>query len=129
MNFVDKTLNCRDCGADFTFTAGEQEFHAQKGFTNEPGRCPECRARRRSERDGYSGGSGGGSYSSGGGYGGQREMFTATCASCGNEAKVPFQPRGDKPVYCSDCFRSQSGSSGGGARRCGGGYSDRGSRW
>ncbi len=124
MNFADKALTCRDCGAEFTFTAGEQEFHAQKGFTNEPGRCPECRARRRSERDGYSSG---GSYSSGGGYGGQREMFTATCASCGNEARVPFQPRGDKPVYCSDCFRSQSGSSGGGRRS--GGYSDRGSRW
>ncbi len=123
MNFVDKPLTCRDCGAEFTFTAGEQEFHAQKGFTNEPGRCPECRARRRSERDGYGGGS---SYSSGGGYGGQREMFSATCASCGKEARVPFQPRGDKPVYCSDCFRSQSGSSGGGRR---GGYSDRGSRW
>jgi CxxC-x17-CxxC domain-containing protein len=131
LNFVDETLTCRDCGAQFTFTAGEQEFHQQKGFTNKPGRCPDCRARRRSERgEGSYGGGGGGSY------GGQREMFSATCSSCGKEAQVPFQPRGDKPVYCSDCFRTQQGSSsyGGGSRGGsrgggGGGYSDRGSRW
>jgi CxxC-x17-CxxC domain-containing protein len=113
VSFVDKSLTCADCGAPFTFTSGEQEFHAQKGFTNEPRRCPTCRSSRRSQRDGFSGG---GSY--GGGGGGSREMFSATCATCGKEARVPFQPRGDKPVYCSDCFRSQSGSSsyGGGGR-------------
>src|SRR5205085_10069230 len=106
----------------------EQEFHAQKGFTNEPRRCPSCRANRRSQRDGY----GGGSYSGGGGGGyggGQREFFTATCASCGREARVPFQPRGDRPVYCSDCFRSPQGSGSAGGSRGGGGYRDRGSRW
>ena len=122
MAYTDQTLTCNDCGQSFAFTAGEQEFHASKGFTNKPGRCPDCRAARRSQRDG------GGSYSSGGGgggYGGQREMFTATCASCGKEARVPFQPRGDKPVYCSDCFRGQQNSSGGGGR---GRYSS-GSRW
>ena len=123
MPFADKTLTCKDCGSPFTFTVGEQEFHAEKGFTNEPGRCPDCRARRRSERGEY----GAGRSSGGGSYGGQREMFSATCSSCGKEAKVPFQPRGDKPVYCSDCFRSQQGSSSGG--RGGGGYRDRGSRW
>ena len=131
MSFVDKTLTCRECGTNFTFTVGEQEFHAEKGFTNEPGRCPDCRARRRSERSESS--TGGGGYGSGGGYGGQRELFSATCSSCGKEAKVPFQPRGDKPVYCSDCFRSQQGASsyGGGSRggSRGGSYSDRGSRW
>ncbi len=118
MSFQDKTLTCADCGAPFTFTAGEQEFYASKGFTNEPRRCPTCRANRRA--------SGGGSYGGGGGsYGSQREFFTATCASCGNEARVPFQPRGDKPVYCSDCFRTQSG---GGARS--GSYgAGRGGRW
>ncbi len=117
MAYNDKSLTCNDCGQSFTFTAGEQEFHASKGFTNAPGRCPDCRAARRAERNG-GGGGGGGSYG-----GGAREMFTATCATCGNEARVPFQPRGDKPVYCSDCFRTQgAGSSGGG----GGG---RGNRW
>ena len=126
MSCTDKTLTCRDCGSPFTFTSGEQEFHASKGFTNQPGRCPDCRSARRAERGGGSYGgssSGGGSYG-GGSYGGQREMFTATCASCGNEARVPFQPRGDKPVYCSDCFRSQGGSSSGYGDRGG-----RGSRW
>ena len=132
MPYTDKVLTCVDCGAEFTFTAGEQEFHASKGFTNEPRRCPSCRSSRRSQRDeggSYGGGSyGGGSYGGGGYGGGTREMFSATCASCGREARVPFQPRGDRPVYCSDCFRSQSG--GGGRSGYGGGRDrDRGGRW
>ena len=85
-----------------------------KGFTNEPSRCPECRAARKARQsasgDSYGGGYGGGGYG-GGGYGGRREMFTAVCSSCGGEAVVPFQPRGDKPVYCSACFEQQRGSS------------------
>jgi len=99
--FVDKTLTCSDCGSGFTFTAGEQEFHQSKGFTNEPRRCPTCRASRRGSEGGGSRG------------GGSREMFSATCGSCGKEAKVPFEPRGDRPVYCNDCFQSQPRSSGG----------------
>ena len=114
MAFVDKTLTCSDCGSGFTFTAGEQEFHQSKGFTNEPRRCPTCRASRRGSEGGGSRG------------GGSREMFSATCGSCGKEAKVPFEPRGDRPVYCNDCFQSQPRSSGGygggGGSRGGGGY-------
>ena len=127
MPFADKTLTCSDCGSAFTFTAGEQEFHQSKGFTNEPRRCPNCRAARRGSEGG---GGGGGGYRSGGG--GAREMFSATCGSCGKEAKVPFEPRGDRPVYCNDCFQSQprssggygggGGSYGGGGRGGGGGY-------
>lgn len=112
MSYADKTITCRDCGMDFVFTAGEQEFYAQKGFTNEPIRCPSCRQQRKS------GGSGRGyndrdSYGSRGSYSGSdsREMHTAICASCGKEAQVPFLPRGDKPVYCSDCFQQQRRSS------------------
>src|SRR5947209_8888657 len=108
---ADTTLTCRDCGQAFTFTSGEQDFYASRGFS-EPSRCPDCRAARKSQRD--SGGSSydsygssssyGGGYSSGGGGGrGQREMFSATCSSCGKEAQVPFQPSNDKPVYCSEC--------------------------
>jgi CxxC-x17-CxxC domain-containing protein len=107
VNFTDKTLTCADCGAPFTFSADDQAFHQERGFTNEPRRCPSCRAARRSERNG-----GGGSY--GGGYSSQREMFTVTCSQCGKEAQVPFQPRGDRPVYCSDCYRSRQGSGSGG---------------
>ena len=114
MSYADKTLTCRDCGSEFTFTAGEQEFYDQKGFTNQPTRCPDCRAARKAS----GGGRGGSSYGSrdsygggGGGYGsssrGAREMYTTTCSSCGREAQVPFVPRGDKPVYCSDCFQGQ----------------------
>lgn len=107
MSYVDKTLTCRDCGQPFTFTAGEQEFYASRGLMNEPGRCPECRAARRSASGGGGGGYGGGGGGGGGGgygYGREREMFSATCSNCGKEARVPFQPRTDRPVYCSDCF-------------------------
>ena len=93
MSFEDKSLQCSDCGANFTFTAEEQEFFQSKGYTNEPKRCPECRQARKSERYGNS------SYSS------RRQMFTAVCAECGKDCEVPFEPRGDKPVYCSDCYR------------------------
>ncbi|MBK9710894.1 MAG: zinc-ribbon domain containing protein [Kouleothrix sp.] len=122
MSYADKTITCRDCGMDFVFTAGEQEFYAQKGFSNEPTRCPSCRQARKADGGGRSGGRSSGYGDSGGGYssGGRssggyssspREMHTATCASCGKEAQVPFLPRGDKPVYCSDCFQQQRRSS------------------
>ncbi len=114
----DKILTCRDCGNQFVFTAGEQEFYAQRGFTNEPGRCPECRAINKAQRGGGGGGYGGGSRS-GGGYGGggygsrePRQMYSATCSACGGEAQVPFQPRSDKPVYCSSCFQQMGGGGG-----------------
>ena len=123
MSYADRVLTCRDCGQSFVFTAGEQEFHASKGFENEPSRCQDCRAVRKAARGesggGYGGGYSSGGYSSGGGYGGggygrqERQMYSATCSSCGNEARVPFQPRGDKPVYCSDCFTPRQSSGGG----------------
>lgn len=96
--YTDQMIICSDCGKEFVFTVGEQEFFAQKGFTNKPGRCPDCRAARKA--------SGGGGGRSGNRYG-QREMFTATCSSCGGVAEVPFQPSGDKPVYCRDCFQQR----------------------
>lgn len=85
--YQDKTLICKDCGNEFVFTAGEQEFYDSKGFTNEPQRCKSCRnAKKMQDR------------------GGSREMYSTTCAACGNEAKIPFKPREDRPVYCSECF-------------------------
>ena len=111
---ADLTLTCRDCGQAFTYTSGEQDFYASRGFS-EPSRCPDCRAARKAQRDGGSYSSYGSSYN-GGGYGsggsrGSREMFRATCSSCGQEAQVPFQPSGDKPVYCSSCFEQRRGGS------------------
>ena len=107
---ADLSLACRDCGQAFTYTSGEQDFYASRGFS-EPSRCPDCRAARKAQRDG-------GGYSSYGSYSGSgrsgREMFAATCSSCGQEAQVPFQPSGDRPVYCSDCFQQRGGSSRGG---------------
>ena len=111
MSYADKSLTCRDCGRTFTFTEGEQEFFAQKGYVNEPGRCPECRAARKSQRGGGSSYDSDRGSSSGGGYGGYsrapREMFSAICSECGQTATVPFQPRSDKPVYCSSCFEQK----------------------
>ena len=101
MSYQDKSLQCSDCGANFTFSAQDQEFFAQKGYTNEPKRCPTCRDARKAERN-----TGGGySSSSGGGYSARREMFPATCSDCGKATQVPFEPRNGKPVYCSDCYR------------------------
>lgn len=90
--YEDKTLQCRECNQEFIFSAGEQEFYHQKGLLNEPGRCPSCRQRRRQ------------SMSASAAERAPREMHVITCAECGKEDQVPFLPRNDKPVYCSDCF-------------------------
>jgi CxxC-x17-CxxC domain-containing protein len=115
----DRTLTCRDCGQTFTFTAGEQAFYTERGYS-EPQRCPACRAARKAQRsnDGYGdssyGGSGGGYGGGGGSYGGSRsyssgprEMHSAVCSNCGKETEVPFQPTPGKPVYCRECFQEQ----------------------
>jgi len=133
----DRTLTCRDCGQAFVFTAGEQAFYSERGYS-EPLRCPSCRAARKQQRSsggdsyggggGYSSGGGGGyggdSYSSGrssgggGGYGGgdsynrgPRQMYPAVCSQCGKETEVPFQPTAGKPVYCRECFQDRRSSS------------------
>ncbi|HYI25067.1 MAG TPA: zinc-ribbon domain containing protein [Thermomicrobiales bacterium] len=119
----DRTLTCRDCGQEFVFTAGEQEFYQQRGFS-EPQRCRSCRDQKKAQRNaggdsyqssgGYGGGygnrgSGGSGYSSGSGDGGgqQRQLFPATCSECGAETQVPFNPTPGKPVYCRNCFTSR----------------------
>lgn len=101
MVYTDQIRTCRECGHDFTWTAGEQEFFASRGLQNPPNRCPECRASARLGR------------SSGSRMDGPRQMFEVTCSQCGRPARVPFQPRLDKPVYCSDCFSQQRAGSAG----------------
>ncbi|KJS83091.1 MAG: zinc-binding protein [Peptococcaceae bacterium BICA1-8] len=93
MALQDKTLTCKDCDSDFVFSASEQEFYAEKGFQNEPQRCPSCRKVRKQRTTSNSSS------------GGQRQMFSATCSSCGVQTQVPFKPNGTKPVYCRDCFQ------------------------
>jgi len=94
MAFADKVLVCRECGKEFTFSAGEQEFYQSKGLMNEPTHCRECRALRRTGRSEM-------------GERTARTMYTVVCAGCGGDAVVPFQPRDNRPVYCSDCFAKQ----------------------
>ena len=90
--YSDKTLTCRECGAEFVFSGSEQAFYAEKGFQNEPGRCPNCRANRRSNM---------------GGNRGERQMYDVVCDGCGATTQGPFQPRGDRPVYCRECYDRQ----------------------
>lgn len=126
--YQDRILTCRDCGQDFTFSAGEQEFYASRGLTNAPGRCPTCRAARRSGQSAAPR---------------QRnsEHFETICATCGRPTSIPFVPREDRPVYCSDCFQAQRavrtpryedsrsyGSGGGGGQGSQGGQSNQGGR-
>ncbi len=92
--YEDKTLVCKDCGKEFVFTAGEQEFYAERGFENEPVRCKECRAAKKAAIKA------------------KRVMHDAVCADCGAECKVPFEPKDDRPVYCSECYakRQENGT-------------------
>ena len=89
--YADKTLVCEQCQKEFVFSAGEQEFYAEKGFENEPKRCPECRrARKEAKR-------------------GEKQFFPIVCEDCGKEDKVPFQPKEGKAVYCSECYAKRHG--------------------
>ncbi len=86
--YEDKTLNCAECKSDFVFSESEQEFYAEKGFQNEPKRCPSCRSERKKQRRST------------------RQMYDVVCDSCGKDTQVPFLPRGDRPVYCDECFKA-----------------------
>lgn len=90
----DKHLKCAECGGDFVFTADEQKFHQEKGYTNEPKRCPGCRQNRRTKFNGPRG---------------FRERVEAVCADCGQKTTVPFKPVLNKPVYCDVCFAKVKG--------------------
>lgn len=88
--FTDKIIKCRDCGTEFVFTAGEQEFYSEKGFDSNPQRCKKCRTQRKhSERR-------------------HREVifYEIVCARCGKVESIPFEPRHDRPVYCVTCHKA-----------------------
>jgi CxxC-x17-CxxC domain-containing protein len=109
----DQQLMCSDCGQAFTFTAEDQEFFRERGYSA-PKRCKTCRQAKKNEQAG----GGGGGYSRG-----STQGTSVICAGCGQQTTVPFEPRGDRPVYCQNCFqaRKTSGAGGGGNRRGGGG--------
>ena len=91
--YEDKTITCRDCGEEFIFSAGEQEFYERKGYTNAPVRCKACREARKNGEAPVKR---------------ERQYFEAVCAECGGPARIPFRPTGDRPVYCSHCFDVRS---------------------
>ena len=91
MSLTDKDMVCRECGNPFVWTAGEQEFYAQKGLLHEPQRCPDCRRRAKAERAAAR----------------AQSMHDIVCSNCGRAGQVPFAPRTDRPVYCSECFEAR----------------------
>jgi len=123
MSGGDLLLTCSDCGQEFVFTAGEQQFFEQRGYSS-PRRCKPCRQAKQGSAGGgghtsssaNEGGYGGGAARSTGG--GMSGGTTVVCSSCGQTTTVPFEPRGDRPVYCRSCYRPKhgGGSSGGGQR-------------
>ena len=89
--FQDRALKCIDCGAEFVFSAGEQQFFHDKNFKNEPKRCKACKTKKQ-------------------GSGGSAHMRTEThtsCSQCGRETTVPFRPTQGRPVFCRECFQSR----------------------
>ena len=112
MEYADKTITCIDCSEPFTHSATDQQRYAERGFTNEPKRCPNCRTKRKGMGPGGGGGGGGGGgrggYGGGGGGSrGTRELFSAVCAECGKTTQVPFKPTEGRPVYCRDCYQGK----------------------
>ena len=121
MSGSDLLLTCSDCGQEFVFTAGEQQFFQERGYSS-PRRCKPCRQ----AKQGAAGGGHAPSHSEGGGGGystssGASTGTTVVCASCGQTTTVPFEPRGDRPVYCKSCYRPKQGGGGGGRQSRGGG--------
>src|SRR3990172_6863365 len=105
MEFVDRTLRCVDCGADFVWTGGEQAFFADKNFKNEPKRCRACKAKR-SERLAASPA------------GARDRVETRTgCSGGGKEATGAFRPTQGGPAFGGGCFQQRKHVAGGMWRR------------
>lgn len=87
MAFEDKNLTCKDCSKEFVWSAGEQQFYADKGLQNPPGRCQDCRKQHKDKTA-------------------NRQMYKITCKNCGQEGEVPFEPRNPDDVLCGECFKA-----------------------
>jgi len=99
MEFIDRLLNCNDCGGEFIFTAGEQLFFFDKLFKNDPKRCKPCKSRR----SGIGARVGMGPAAAGI----SRTETRTSCSACGIETTVPFKPTQGRPVLCRQCFQAQ----------------------
>lgn len=88
---LDKQINCRDCRDPFIFSAAEQEFFIEKGLSNEPKRCANCRLLLRTQRLGLK----------------PEQTSTVGCSICAQPTRVPFRPNGHKPVLCNVCFHNR----------------------
>ena len=88
--YEDKIIVCKDCGEEFVFTAGEQEFYSGLGLGTEPLRCKECRNRRKfiSQHP-------------------DKILYEIVCAECGKVEAITFEPRHDRVIYCSSCYRDK----------------------
>ena len=122
--YEDKTIICADCGQEFTFTASEQAFYAEKGFTDAPKRCKPCRTTRKAQRNaggygddsygsgasgGYGGGSssyGGGGSSYGGGGGGGGYGGGSSYGGGGGGGGYDRPPRQMYDAVCADCGKT-----------------------
>jgi CxxC-x17-CxxC domain-containing protein len=101
MEFQDRILRCVDCATEFIWTAGEQQFFADKNFKNEPKRCKACKSKRAARPVGS-------------GVARERVETTTTCSACGKETTVPFKPTQGRPVFCKECFQSRKFAGAGG---------------
>jgi CxxC-x17-CxxC domain-containing protein len=101
MEFQDRILRCVDCSKEFVWTAGEQQFFADKNFKNEPKRCKACKNKRASRPAGPSASR-------------ERVETAAQCSACGRETTVPFKPTQGRPVFCKECFQSRKFAGAGG---------------
>jgi CxxC-x17-CxxC domain-containing protein len=129
VSYTDRSIACVDCGQEFTFTAGEQEFYAQRGFTESPKRCPSCRQIRKAQRSREGGSSrgdsfgGGRSGNGGGGYGessyGSGGYGNGGYSDSGYSASGGYSAGG----YSSGDSGGYSSGGGGGYSSGGGGYS------
>jgi len=105
----DIQLTCSDCGQDFTFTAADQAFFQERGYST-PKRCTPCRMAKKNDQGG-----GGSGYRSA-----PAQGTPVICSGCGQPTTVPFEPRGDRPVFCRDCYQARKGSAPAGAGARGG---------
>lgn len=91
----DQQLECTKCGRTFTFTAAEAQSFLDRGLTNAPKKCPECRAKERARKE-------------------QKVRTTVHCVTCNTAFEVPFQPATNtngqliRPLYCIEHFEQRS---------------------